>query len=207
MADLLKCPRCGAEMPPDAAEGLCPRCLARMAFGKDEELDQEAEGGLDSEDAATGDREPATDKVEAQGDLQSIGSRIGRYKLLERIGEGGFGVVYMAEQVEPVQRKVALKIVKAGMDTREVIARFEAERQALALMDHPNIARVFDGGVTDTGRPYFVMELVRGIPLTELPPSEARLRPRPILILMNSPVSAHPLPRASLDRILAKRNG
>ncbi|HEY9172533.1 MAG TPA: protein kinase [Verrucomicrobiae bacterium] len=95
------------------------------------------------------------------------GTRIGRYKLLERIGEGGFGVVYMAEQVEPVQRKVALKIIKAGMDTREVIARFEAERQALALMDHPNIARVLDGGATETGRPYFVMELVRGMAITD----------------------------------------
>jgi WD40 repeat protein/serine/threonine protein kinase len=98
--------------------------------------------------------------------MESIGTRIGRYKLLERIGEGGFGVVYMAEQQEPVTRKVALKVIKAGMDTREVIARFEAERQALALMDHPNIARVFDGGATEAGRPYFVMELVRGMAIT-----------------------------------------
>jgi len=122
------------------------------------------------------------------------GDRIGRYKLLEQIGEGGFGVVYMAEQVEPVHRKVALKVIKAGMDTKEVVARFEAERQALALMDHPNIARILDAGVTEgrarhsvragaeqsesgaqgtdapylsLGRPYFVMELVKGIPLTE----------------------------------------
>jgi tetratricopeptide (TPR) repeat protein len=95
------------------------------------------------------------------------GSVIGRYKLLEEIGEGGFGRVFMAEQTAPVHRKVALKIIKAGMDTREVIARFEAERQALALMDHPNIAHVLDAGATDTGRPYFVMELVRGIPLTD----------------------------------------
>ncbi len=92
---------------------------------------------------------------------------IGRYKLLEQIGEGGFGVVYMAEQQEPVRRKVALKIIKLGMDTREVVARFEAERQALAMMDHPNIATVFDGGATDTGRPYFVMELVKGVPITD----------------------------------------
>src|SRR5215471_2272999 len=97
--------------------------------------------------------------------MESIGTAIGRYKLLERIGEGGFGVVYMAEQQEPVTRKVALKVIKAGMDTREVIARFEAERQALALMDHPNIAKVLDGGTTEAGRPYFVMELVRGIPI------------------------------------------
>ncbi len=102
-----------------------------------------------------------------EGLLERVGSVIGRYKLLEEIGQGGFGVVYMAEQVEPVRRKVALKIIKAGMDTREVIARFEAERQALALMDHPNIARVLDAGATETGRPYFVMELVRGIPITE----------------------------------------
>src|SRR5688500_6849361 len=90
------------------------------------------------------------------------GDRIGRYKLLQKIGEGGCGVVYMAEQEEPVRRRVALKIIKLGMDTKTVIARFEAERQALAMMDHPNIARVYDAGATDTGRPYFVMELVRG---------------------------------------------
>ncbi len=94
-------------------------------------------------------------------------AQIGAYKLLQKIGEGGFGVVFMAEQTEPVQRRVALKIIKPGMDTREVVARFEAERQALAMMDHPNIARVFDGGETESGRPYFVMELVRGVTVTE----------------------------------------
>ena len=94
------------------------------------------------------------------------GDRIGRYKLLEQIGEGGFGTVWMAEQAEPVRRRVALKIIKLGMDTKQVIARFEAERQALALMDHPSIAHVFDGGATQSGRPYFVMELVRGAPIT-----------------------------------------
>src|SRR5215471_14892334 len=98
---------------------------------------------------------------------ERMGSVIGHYKLLEKIGEGGFGVVYMAEQQEPVQRKVALKIIKAGMDTREVIARFEVERQALALMDHPNIAKVLDAGATAAGRPYFVMELVKGTPITD----------------------------------------
>ena len=92
---------------------------------------------------------------------------IGRYKLLEKIGEGGFGVVFLAAQTEPVKRRVALKVIKPGMDSKEVIARFEAERQALALMDHPNIARVHDAGATDQGRPYFVMELVRGIPITK----------------------------------------
>src|SRR6266508_1804983 len=95
------------------------------------------------------------------------GTVIGRYKLLEKIGEGGMGVVYMAEQREPVIRKVAFKIIKLGMDTRQVVARFEAERQALALMDHPNIAKVLDAGTTETGRPYFVMELVRGIKITD----------------------------------------
>jgi eukaryotic-like serine/threonine-protein kinase len=94
------------------------------------------------------------------------GDTIGRYKLLQRIGEGGCGIVYMAVQAEPVRRRVALKIIKAGMDTRDVVARFEAERQALAMMDHPSIAKVLDGGETATGRPYFVMELVHGIPIT-----------------------------------------
>jgi serine/threonine protein kinase len=95
------------------------------------------------------------------------GAIVGPYKLLERIGEGTFGVVYMAEQEQPVCRRVALKIVKPGMDTAQVIARFETERQALALMDHPNIARVLDAGATDSGRPYFVMDLVSGGPITE----------------------------------------
>ncbi len=95
------------------------------------------------------------------------GAVIGHYKLLQQIGEGGCGVVYMAEQEEPIRRRVALKVIKLGMDTRQVIVRFEAERQALAMMDHPNIARVLDAGATDTGRPYFVMELVRGIRITD----------------------------------------
>src|SRR5690242_16945993 len=95
------------------------------------------------------------------------GDRVDHYKLLKQIGEGGWGVVFRAEQEEPVRRRVALKVVKPGMDTKSVIARFEAERQALALMDHPNIAKVLDGGSTDTGRPYFVMELVRGVKITD----------------------------------------
>jgi len=104
----------------------------------------------------------------AQGSLgETIGQSLGRYKLLEKIGEGGCGEVYVAEQSEPVRRRVALKVIKLGMDTRQVVARFEAERQALALMDHPNIARVFDAGATQTGRPFFVMELVRGIKITD----------------------------------------
>lgn len=105
--------------------------------------------------------------VDSSALTEGPGTVIGRYKLLETIGEGGMAVVYMAEQLRPVHRRVALKVIKLGMDTRGVIARFEAERQTLALMDHPNIAKVFDGGATETGRPYFVMELVRGVPITE----------------------------------------
>jgi serine/threonine protein kinase len=99
--------------------------------------------------------------------MEGPGSRVGPYKLLQRIGEGGFGMVYMAEQEQPVRRRVALKIIKPGMDSAQIIARFEAERQALALMDHQNIARVYDAGATPTGRPYFVMELVHGVPITK----------------------------------------
>ena len=105
------------------------------------------------------------------------GTVIGPYKLMEQIGEGGMGMVFVAEQQQPVRRKVALKVIKPGMDTRQVVARFEAERQALALMDHPNIARVFDGGATASGRPYFVMELVKGVPITQFC-DDNRLTPR-----------------------------
>jgi serine/threonine protein kinase/Flp pilus assembly protein TadD len=113
----------------------------------------------------------AAHRVRSVADLPSTsegaGAVIGPYKVLEPIGEGGMGTVYMAEQTEPVRRRVALKVIKPGMDSKQVIARFEAERQALALMDHPNIARVLDAGATESGRPYFVMELVRGIPITD----------------------------------------
>ena len=113
--------------------------------------------------------EPAVGALDATvrvAEVERPGTSIGPYKLLERIGQGGFGFVYMAEQIEPVRRKVALKVIKPGMDTNEVIARFEAERQALAIMEHPNIAKVLDAGATDSGKPYFVMELVRGVPIT-----------------------------------------
>jgi WD40 repeat protein/serine/threonine protein kinase len=115
-------------------------------------------------------KKPAAQQVATlldQSDLGGAATIIGHYKLLEKIGEGGMGVVYMADQQEPVRRRVALKIIKPGMDSRQVIARFEAERQALALMDHPHIAKVLDAGATSAGHPYFVMELVRGIPITE----------------------------------------
>jgi WD40 repeat protein/serine/threonine protein kinase len=111
--------------------------------------------------------EALTPTIDEAPSLERPGTVIGPYKLLEQIGEGGFGVVFMAEQSQPVRRKVALKVLKPGMDTRQAIARFEAERQALALMGHPNIAHGFDGGETATGRPYFVMELVRGVPITD----------------------------------------
>jgi serine/threonine protein kinase/tetratricopeptide (TPR) repeat protein len=111
------------------------------------------------------------------GSDQLIGSQIGPYRLMERIGEGGMGLVFVAEQQQPVRRKVALKIIKPGMGTREVVARFESERQALALMDHPHIARVLDAGATDAGQPFFVMELVRGVPITDYC-DQAQLAPR-----------------------------
>lgn len=122
-----------------------------------------------SEEAGSFLGEPTIDHVAAaySEPAEQAGSTIGRYKLLEKIGHGGFGDVYMAQQHKPMKRRVALKIIKLGMDTKQVVARFEAERQALALMDHPNIARVLDGGETGSGRPYFVMELVRGDPITD----------------------------------------
>ncbi|MHC4956377.1 MAG: tetratricopeptide repeat protein [Planctomycetota bacterium] len=127
--------------------------------------------GGSAEPAAETPKDPAPDHApsgEAAGDV------VDRYKLLQEIGEGGMGTVWMAEQFEPVRRKVAFKIIKLGMDTKQVVVRFEAERQALALMDHPGIAKVLDGGMTENGRPYFVMELVKGIPITEFC-DEARL--------------------------------
>ena len=120
-------------------------------------------------EAVAPNREPVkTMKLElADEPDEAVGQTLGRYKLLERVGEGGCGVVYVAEQTEPVRRRVALKVIKLGMDTKQVVARFEAERQALAMMDHPNIAKVLDAGTTDVGRPFFVMELVRGIRITD----------------------------------------
>jgi serine/threonine protein kinase/tetratricopeptide (TPR) repeat protein len=120
---------------------------------------------------------PTVAAATIDGVAATTGTDIGPYKLLEQIGEGGFGVVFRAEQQEPLRRQVALKVLKPGMDTRQVVARFEAERQALALMDHPNIARVFDGGETDRGRPYFAMELVKGVPITDYC-DQAQLTPR-----------------------------
>src|SRR5262245_56187922 len=153
------------ELPPDQREG-----FLKGACRNDDQLRQRVEDLLRVHGDASGILE-TEDELPTFLDTtlasEKAGERIRRYKLLEKIGEGGFGAVYVAEQREPVKRRVALKIIKLGMDTRHVVARFEAERQALALMDHPNIAKVLDAGATETGRPYFVMELVRGIPITQ----------------------------------------
>jgi serine/threonine protein kinase len=160
------------------------------ACGDDHELRDRVERMLRDADAAQGIFERSEKSAGVERKLiEGPGTTIGRYKLLEKIGEGGMGVVYMAEQREPVVRKVALKIIKAGMDTRQVVAWFGAERQALALMDHPNIARVLDGGETDSGRPYFVMDLVQGLPVTQFC-DEAKLSTRDRLELFLDVCSA-----------------
>jgi serine/threonine protein kinase/WD40 repeat protein len=153
MSTVRNCPKCGAVLPDDAPTGRCVACLLAV--------------GLRGEEQPQG-QEPrhSTIRLSFPPLAEKPGDRIGRYKLLQQIGEGGCGVVYMADQEEPVKRRVALKVIKPGMDTKEVLGRFEAERQALALMDHSNIAKVLDAGATETGRPFFVMELVRGIPIT-----------------------------------------
>ena len=159
----------------DAIEIADPTARARYlgeACGADAELRRHAEELIAAHTKAMSFLDPAKTEqpptVIASTPLtEREGSLIGRYKLLEKLGEGGFGAVYVAEQREPVKRRVALKIIKLGMDTKHVVARFEAERQALAMMDHPHIARVLDAGSTDTGRPYFVMELVRGMSITK----------------------------------------
>jgi serine/threonine protein kinase/WD40 repeat protein len=140
------------------------------ACGGNEDLRQRVENLLQAHFRAGNFLEPTATTFEPAIDeaiLEGAGTVIGPYKLLQQIGEGGMGVVFLAEQSRPVQRQVALKIIKPGMDTRQVLARFAAEQQALALMDHPNIARVFDAGTTESGRPYFAMELVKGVPITE----------------------------------------
>jgi WD40 repeat protein/serine/threonine protein kinase len=133
------------------------------------QVHREAGSFLDRPAAGLGDTDRGDSSAAGQAHplpSEAPGRQIGPYKLVELIGEGGMGTVWLAHQEEPVRRLVALKVIKAGMDTRQVVARFEAERQALALMDHPNIARVLDGGATESGRPYFVMEMVKGVPIT-----------------------------------------
>jgi len=147
----LHCPRCGTELPEGGTpEGLCPRCLLLLGLGTSEE---------------TRDQSPSEPAAAPVGPDAPEG--IGPYRLLGTLGEGGMGVVYLAEQDKPIRRRVALKLIKRGMDSKDVIARFESERQALALMSHPGIARVFDAGTSEQGLPYFVMEHVSGIPITE----------------------------------------
>jgi serine/threonine protein kinase len=154
----------GAGTPADRAVLLEQEC------GADAELRRRIEALLRAHDESGSFLDELAPALPATVDdpiRERPGTVIGPYKLLEQLGEGGMGLVFVAEQQQPVRRKVALKVIKPGMDSRQVIARFEAERQALALMDHPNIARVFDGGQTSSGRPYFVMELVQGKPITE----------------------------------------
>src|SRR5580704_4470326 len=141
-----KCPQCGSNLSFDALNGHCLRCLFELALQPDASFPPRIHQLLGSEETQ---------------------DRIGRYNLLQQIGEGGCGIVYLAEQDKPVRRRVAVKVIKLGTDTKTVIERFDAERQAMALMDHPSIARVLDAGATDSGRPFFVMDLVRGIKITE----------------------------------------
>lgn len=187
----IQCSECGKLLPPHLPLGLCPSCALRGASelsvekkasqatstcrkcGRTSASEKLAEG-LCGECAAQDEnkKKPMPQHTaylpDPPSSFSEFGSdRIGRYKLLQKIGEGGCGIVFMAEQSEPIRRKVALKVIKLGMDTRSVIARFEAERQALALMEHPNIAKVLDAGATEVGRPYFVMELVRGVKITD----------------------------------------
>src|SRR5260370_26826166 len=143
------CPQCEAELGSDDPAGLCPKCLIRGAFDSSAGADESRTQTIDTGAAVHGNDD------------------FGRYQIVRPIGEGGMGTVYLAEQREPIPRFVALKVVKLGMDTSQVLARFANERQALAMMDHPNIARIFDAGATEKGRPYFVMEYIEGAPITQ----------------------------------------
>ena len=148
MADERLCRNCGTEIPPDGPDGdVCPRCVINLAIEARE---------TDASDPAT-----------ATAGIEAAPEQIGPYRILEPLGEGGMGIVYLAEQREPVRRRVALKLIKPGMDSKQVLARFESERQALAIMNHPGVAKVFDAGVGTSGRPYFVMEYVQGVPITQ----------------------------------------
>ena len=151
--------------------GVEREAFVNAACGDDHALKQELKSLLDADEGADKDSfltpvEDVARNVLEQGE-QLLGQRIGPYKLIEPLGEGGMGEVWLAEQKEPIKRHVAFKVIKLGMDTKEVVARFESERQALAVMNHPNIAKVYDAGVTESGRPYFVMELVQGVPVNE----------------------------------------
>src|SRR6202171_512377 len=142
------CPQCGAGLGPDDPAGMCPKCLIQGALGSS------GSDGFRTETVG-----PAITVV--------LDEDFGRYRIIQLLGEGGMGTVYLAEQREPIRRRVALKVVKLGMDTAQVLARFHNERQALAMMDHPNIAQIFDAGATKKGRPYFVMEYIECAPITQ----------------------------------------
>src|ERR1017187_10136254 len=143
------CPQCGAELQAGDPAGLCPKCLIQGAFDSSVGAGESGTQTIDTAGAAAGDDD------------------FGRYHILRTLGEGGMGTVYLAEQREPIRRSVALKVIKIGMDTGQVLARFANESEALAMMDHPNIARIFEAGATAKGRPYFVMEYIEGVPITE----------------------------------------
>src|SRR3954470_2404321 len=162
-----ECRDCGAAISPDSPGGFCAECL--LGLGLEEASDSLVGASEESKWVSTDERvEAITPAIGVAGSLiEKTGDQIGKYRLVKEIGHGGCGVVYMAEQLEPVRRSVALKIIKLGMDTRQAVARFGAERQALALMDHPNIAKVLDAGATGAGRPFFVMELVGGTQITD----------------------------------------
>ena len=175
-----ECPDCGSTLPPDAPRGFCPRCLIKMGLESQHPTassDAAGPASDDGRDALCSDdtlsvppRADASRPVVPASDDPPPAAHpeaVGPYRVLEVLGEGGMGVVYLAEQTEPVRRRVALKLIKLGMDTKEVVARFESERQALALMTHSSIAKIFDAGSSDSGRPYFVMEYVAGEPITD----------------------------------------
>src|ERR1700688_2973447 len=143
------CPQCGEDVASGDPAGLCPNCLIQGAF-----------------DTSLGVEESGTETI-SEAPAAAADDDFGRYKILRALGEGGMGTVYLAEQLNPIRRRVALKVVKLGMDTAQVLARFHNERQALAMMDHQNIAQIFDAGATTKGRPYFVMEYIEGAPITQ----------------------------------------
>jgi len=185
MASALFCPQCAKELPADAPQGRCPACRDRATIGTESTGDVDGMAALcftpvDPEALTYVPPVNGETTIEFLGDppiADGSGSRIGPYVLLQKIGEGGMGAVYLAEQETPVRRRVAVKIIKPGLDSKQFIARFQAERQTLALMDHPNIAKVLEAGATETGSPYFVMELVRGVSITAYC-DQARLTPR-----------------------------
>src|SRR5262245_16449292 len=168
-----RCRECGMAIPADSPGGFCAKCL--LGLGLNPMQGAECRVPNEEEQGQSADKPDPPDQTQRLKNTVGVapplteksGDRIERYHLIKEIGHGGCGVVYMAQQEEPVRRRVALKVIKLGMDTKQVVARFEAERQALALMDHQNIARVLDAGATALGRPYFVMELVQGVKITE----------------------------------------